>query len=110
MRSLLIDELMPADVENLAEHLDRTFNPSTLEGVYWLELPPDLLAGDQIEHRQCGPYRVAMVLEEESLRLELLVRAQESLHCSCTAYATPAQRAFLIDYVDRLIEELGLRT
>lgn len=110
MRSLLLDELMRADVEKLSEHLGRTLNPSALDGVYWLEMPPDLLSGDQIEHKQCGPHRVAVVLEEESLRLELLVRAQESLRCSCTAYATPAQRVFLLGYLDRLIDELGLRT
>jgi hypothetical protein len=73
-------------------------------------MPSDLLSGDQLEHKQCGPHRVAVVLEEESLRLELLVRAQESLRCSCTAYATPAQRVFLLGYLDRLIDELGLRT
>jgi hypothetical protein len=110
MRSLLLDELMRADVDKLAEHLGRTLHPSALEGVYWLELPPDLLAGEQLTHAQCGPHRVALVLEEESLRLELLVRAQESLRCACTAYATPSQRAFLLGYMDRLIEELGIRT
>lgn len=110
MRSLVLDELMRVDVQKLAEHLGQTLIPSAMEGVYWLELPPDLLAAEQMEHKQCGPHRVALVLEEECLRLELLVRAQDSLRCSCTAYATPAQRAFLISYMDRLIEELGIRT
>lgn len=110
MRSLVMDELMRADVEKLAQHLGQTLIRAGMEGVYWLEMPPDLLSPEQMEHQQCGPHRVALVLEEESLRLELLVRAHDSLRCSCTGYASPAQRKFLLAYWDRLIEDLGLRT
>ncbi len=111
MRSLLLDELAPGDMDRLLEHLGRTLQVSGLPDVFWLEMPEDLLTPEQADHRDsCGPHRVAVVVEEDSLRLELLVRAQESLRCACTAYATTAQRDFLIDYLDRLIEELGLRT
>jgi len=111
MRSLLLDELAPGDMDRLLEHLGRTLTTSGLPDVFWLEMPEDLLTPEQAAHRgSCGPHRVAVVVEEDSLRLELLVRAQESLRCACTAYATTAQRDFLIDYLDRLIEELGLRT
>jgi hypothetical protein len=27
------------------------------------------------------------------------------MHCSCIAWATPAQRKFLMDFVDKMIEE-----
>jgi hypothetical protein len=81
-----------------------------MDGVYWLDLPPDLLTPEQVAHTECAPHRVALVLEEESLRLELLVRAHDSLRCNCTGYASPAQRQFLLGYMDRLIAELGLMT
>lgn len=110
MRSLVLDELMRPDVEKLARHLGRTLITSGMEGVYWLELPADLLSGEQLEHKSCGPHRVALVLEEDSLRLELLVRASNSLRCKCTGYVTPTQRAFLLGYMDRLVEELSLST
>jgi hypothetical protein len=110
MRSLVFDELMTKDMERLAQHLARICEPSRMEGVYWLHLPPDLLTPDQSEHAACGPHRGARVLEENSLRLELLVRAQNSLRCACTGYATPAQRQFLIGFMDRLVAELNLST
>jgi hypothetical protein len=105
-----LDELRQSDLEKLAGHLAATLTPAGMEGVYWLDLPPDLLSAEQEAHAECGPHRVALVLEEESLRLELLVRAHDSLRCTCTGYATPAQRQFLLGYADRLVAELGLTT
>ncbi len=110
MRALVLDELRRPDLERLAEYLAGSLEASAMEGVYWLHLPPDLLSPEQSAHQQCGPHRVALVLEEESLRLELLVRAQNSLRCACTGYANPAQRKFLLGYLDRLIEDLKLQT
>lgn len=110
MRSLVLDELCRADMEKLASYLASTLTASAIEGVYWLDLPPDLLSAEQAAHGDCGPHRVALVLEEESLRLELLVRAHDSLRCTCTGYASLAQRQFLLGYMDRLIAELGLMT
>lgn len=110
MRSLVLDEMRRDDMEKLARHLGDTLIASGMEGVYWLELPSDLLSSEQHEHPQCGPHRVALVLEGDSLRLELLVRASNSLRCKCTGYVTPGQRAFLLAYLDRLVGELGLVT
>ncbi|CAO0822160.1 conserved hypothetical protein [Desulfarculales bacterium] len=110
MRSLVLDEMRRPDMEKLAQHLANTLPPAAMDGVYWLDVPPDLLSPEQAAHKDCGPHRMALVLEEESLRLELLVRAHNSLRCKCTGYARPAQRQFLLGYMDRLIAELGLTT
>lgn len=111
MRSLLFDELRQDDLEKVRAHLQETLIPSRLPDVFWLELPPDLLSPLQQEHgSSCGPHRVAVVLEEESVRLELLVRAQESLRCACTDYASMAQREFFLKFMDSLLEVTGIRT
>lgn len=110
MRALLWDEIRPADMERLREHLARNLTASGLPEVFWLELPAELLTPAQAQHGSCGPHRVAMVLEEDSLKLELLVRASAKLHCSCTAYADGAQRQWLLEFVDRLLAELGIGT
>lgn len=112
MRALVYDELRRADLNRLAEHLAQVCQPSSLEGVYWLTLPPDLLSPEQAAHPQCGPHRVALVLdpENESLRLEMLVRASNSLRCACTAYANEAQRKFMLNFLDRLVADLNLLT
>ena len=111
MRSLVLDELRPADVEGIREHLTNTLIPSRLPDVFWLELPPDLLTPEQMEHKDsCGPFRAALVLEESELHLELLIRSHASLHCTCTAYATKAQRDFLLSFLDRLVKKLDIST
>ena len=40
-----------------------------------------------------------------SLKLELLVRARGKIRCSCVSYATPAQREYIVDYLDAFIKE-----
>jgi hypothetical protein len=111
MRSLVFDELRQDDLEKVRAHLQATLIQSRLPDVFWLELPADMLSPVQQEHGQsCGPHRVAVVLEEDSVRLELLVRAQESLRCACTDYASATQREFFLKFMDRLLEETGIKT
>jgi hypothetical protein len=111
MRSLVFDELRKEDLAKVRAHLEETLPQSGLPDVFWLEMPGDLLSSLQLEHRvNCGPHRVAVVLEEDSVRLELLVRAQESLRCACTDYASKAQREFLLGFMDRLLEQTGIKT
>lgn len=111
MRSLVLDELMPDALEDLRGYLDRTLQRSKLPDVYWLRLPDDLLSQEQTAHSaDCGPHQVAVVLEADSLRLELLVRGHGTMRCSCFAYASRAQRDFLLSFLDRLIDELDLAT
>lgn len=111
MRSVVLDELRPPDVEAIRERLAKTLTASRLPDVFWLELPPDLLTPEQTAHKdRCGPFRAALILEEGGLHLELLVRSHASLHCTCTGYATKAQRDFLLSFLDRLVEELGIST
>ena len=111
MRSILFDEINSPDLEKIRDHLEKSLVPSSLPDVFWLELPPDLLSPAQHEHKECcGPHRVAVLLEEDGLKLELLVRSKASLRCECTAYTTGQQRDFLLDWADRLARELAIRT
>jgi len=48
------------------------------------------------------------VLDESTVKLELLVRAQKKLRCECVAYATPAQREHIIAYLDDLLRQLDI--
>ena len=110
MRYLVIDELQAGDVGKLAEHLAQSLETSSLPDVFWLNMPEDLLTEEQAAHDDCTPHRVAVVLEPDGLRIELLVRGHGRMRCSCFAYAQGAARDYLIGYLDRLIEELELAT
>ena len=109
MRQYMIDELSFLERDNLENYLKRTLKPAGLEGAFFLELPPDLWSDNQQGHDDCGPFYFSVILEKEQVRFELLVRSANNLHCSCITWPTPAQRQFVIDFADRMLEEELIR-
>jgi hypothetical protein len=109
MRQYVIDELSFLERDNLDSYLKRTLKPAGLEGAFFLELPDDLWSESQQGHEKCGPFYFAVILEKEQIRFEFLVRSSNNLHCSCIAWATPAQRQFVIDFADRMLAEELIR-
>jgi hypothetical protein len=105
MRQYFIDELSFLEYDNLASYLKRTLKPGSIAGVHWLEVPMDLLAPSQLVHPDCGPFYFAVILEKMELRAEFLVRSSHNMHCSCIAWATPAQRQFVLDFIDTMLKE-----
>lgn len=109
MRQYVIDELSFLERDNIDSYLKRTLKAGPLEGVYWLEVPPDLLGPDQEGHEACGPFYISVLLEEKSLRFEFLVRSCNNMHCTCIAWATAAQRQFVLDFADKLLLDEMIR-
>ena len=109
MRLFKIDQLSREEKANIESYLNRTLKPSPMTGVYWLEIPQDLLGTEQQGHEECGPFFFAVELEAEAVCFELLVRSQTNLHCSCIAFATPAQRDFVLRFVDNMLAEEQIR-
>ena len=105
MRQIVIDELSPLERDNLDSYLKRTLKPGPMLGIYWFVLPEDLLAERQQGHGECSPFYLAVVLEESRLSFEFLVRSTTNLHCSCIGYATPVQRQFILDFIDKMLTE-----
>jgi hypothetical protein len=105
MRQYLIDELSSLERDNLESHLRRRLKPGPVNGVHWLEVPKDLQEPPQLAHPDCGPFYFSLMLEPTELRAEFLVRSAHVLHCSCIAWASPAQRQFLLDFVDNMLKE-----
>ena len=109
MRQIIIDDLTKEEQANIDNYLKRTLKPGSIEGMYWLPLPDDLFAGAQQGHDKCGPFYFGVELGDDRLICELLVRSQSNLHCSCISYATPAQRDFLLRFLDTLLAEEQIR-
>jgi len=111
MRTYLIDDLTDKDYQTVLKAFDDLGLRGSLEGIYYLPLPEELLQGEQKAHLgDCGPFFMALEgvesPDQNSLRLELLVRARNKIRCSCVSYATPAQREHMIEYLDQFVEEL----
>ena len=109
MRQYMIDEISFLERDNLDSYLKRALKSGSIEGVYFLGVPQDLLGPEQQGHEDCGPFYFTVILEQTSLRFELLVRSAANMHCSCIAQATPAQRQFVLDFADRMLKEEMIR-
>lgn len=108
MKQYVIDGLQPAEHKKLKKYLDETLLSSPLGGIYWLELDEAVLTEIQKRHSACRPHVFALMLEETYLSCEFLVRIQKNIKCDCMAYATNAQRNWLIDQADAILESLGI--
>jgi hypothetical protein len=111
VRSYLIDELHPEAVQRLTAHLDEQGLRGSLEGIYWVEVPHELLSPVQSEHYpECGPYVFSLEAGKTWVKLELLVRSRGTFRCHCSQYASAEQRAFILDHVDRIFDALQIQT
>jgi hypothetical protein len=109
MRSYMVEEIDPQHLERLADSMRSKDMASAVDGIFWMDVPESLYSDEQEEHAaQCGPYSMALEIGEDWLKLELLVRARSRVRCSCVAYATPPQRAHMVERVDSLLHELDI--
>ncbi len=109
MRQFVIDDLTVEELAVVDNYLKRTAKVGPIDGMFWLPVPPDLHGGAQEGHEDCGPFYFGIEVHEKAVTFELLVRSQSNLHCSCITYATPAQREFLLGFVDRMLSEEAIK-
>jgi hypothetical protein len=109
MKQYVIDELRYPDYEKLKSYLDARYRQGILPEIYWISLDTELLSDIQRRHEDCQPHYVALELEESRLTGELLVRSRQRMRCSCIGYATEIQRNWLIELIDKTLEELEIR-
>ncbi len=105
MRQVVIDELTPMERDNIDSYLKRSLKQGPMIGLYWMQLPDDLLSPTQLDHKEHGPFHLAVEVTNTAVKFELLVRSQVNLHCSCIAHASPVQRQYILDFIDKMVEE-----
>jgi hypothetical protein len=110
VKSYLLDEISSADVEKIENYLKNHATTSNLGGLFWQQVPDDLLSQAQTEHRDCRPHVFAVEVGPDSVRFELLVRSLTTMRCPCAGYCTDAQTGYVIRFADTMLEKLGIRT
>jgi hypothetical protein len=110
MRQYQIDEISRNDIPRIRDYLQDHALASSLEGVWWVDLPEDLLSPEQFAHPDCRPFRFAVELGDSFVRFEFLIRSEQTMRCACIGYATRGQRDFILAFADRLVADLALRT
>ena len=109
MRQYVVDELRADEVEKIKEYLDKCCDLSDMVGLYWLKIPDDILSPTQYEHKSCRPHCAAIELGDKWVKFEMLIRSRQKIRCECVSYATIQQRTFLLSFVDKLMEQTGIR-
>lgn len=123
MRLYVINDVQENEIARVRKALTERGMAASMEGLFWVEVPHDLLTAEQKEHlNECGPFCMGLEIIDAyaqdsrvpgshgpMLALELLVRARSTLRCSCIAYATSDQRIQAIEFLDSLLRELDIQ-
>ena len=110
MRQLMFDEISQTDIKKIKRYLSKKAQPSPLGDIFWVDLPEGLYDETQKEHKDCQPFYFAIELGQNYLRIELLIRSRQKLHCACIKYANKEQRNFILEFADQLLERLKIKT
>lgn len=110
MKQYVIDELRPTEHKKINAYLDKKLGSPALNGIYWMPLEPSYYNEVQAEHTPCQPFYIAIELEPNKIICELLIRTKSRVRCNCISYATERQRNWIIDIVDAIFDELGIKT
>jgi len=110
MRYYLIDEISRADIDKINDFLNHSAMRSELEKLFWIKIPRDLLSEVQYQHVQCGPHVFAVELGNDWIKIEFFIRNLMDLQCTCQDYCTSQQKDFLMNFAQKMIEDLGIKT
>lgn len=110
MRAYLIDEISPTDIEKISLFLKQNSSQSTLDAIFWVEIPEELLTGIQFKHQACGPHVFAIETGDNWVKAELFVRSLKTMRCECQSYCSPQQREFILNFVQHMIDTLNIDT
>lgn len=109
MKSYYVDELGRDQVEAVAAHLTERGYTGPIEGIYWLRVPENLLTEEQQEHlHSCGPFIMSLETGRDWLKLELLVRATQTIRCTCVDYASREQQAHALELLEQTLQSLNI--
>jgi len=110
MRAYLIDEIPVQEMHQVRGFLEKHAIRSSLDQIFWVRIPDDLLNETQFLHTQCHPHVFAVELGQDWIKLELFVRTLKSMRCECPGYCTPMQRDYIFRFADGIIQQLNIRT
>ncbi|MBW2610235.1 MAG: hypothetical protein JRC68_07805 [Deltaproteobacteria bacterium] len=110
MRYYLIDEVSLSDMKKTDGFLEQNAIRSELEKIFWVAIPEGILNEVQSRHKGCQPYLFSIEMGADWIQVELFIRSQQGLRCTCQSYCTPLQRDFIFDFTEKMIKELGVRT
>ncbi len=110
MKSYLVDEIEISDLRRIRAFLSDKAIPSGLDTVFWVKVPNSLLTPLQQEHLPCQPHVFAVETGMRFVRAELYMRTLGDMRCRCQGYCTPHQAHFVVEWVNRMLNDLLIGT
>ena len=110
MRAYLIDEISASDMKKISLFLKQNTSQSSLDTIFWVEIPEDLLTGIQFEHENCRPHVFAIEKGDHWVKAEFFVRSLKTMRCDCQGYCSPQQLEFILNFVHHMIGTLNIKT
>jgi len=108
MKSFIIDEISKKDMEKIRQFLKENSLKSSLDAIFWVSLPEDILNEEQYSHETCKPHVFAVELGQDWVKMEFLIRNLSDMKCTCTGYCTRQQRDFILNFAEHLTLELDI--
>lgn len=106
MRQYMVDELRQDELDRILGYLELNCEASGLGRLYWLHIPDACLSDTQLRHKNsCAPFCAAIETGGSWIKFEMLIRSRKKIRCDCVAFATMEQRAFILEFADRLLLE-----
>lgn len=109
MKQYVIDQLRESDYDRIRNYLATHAESAAMEGIYYVDLPDSLYTEMQKTHNHCQPYYFAVNLTRKQVGFEWLIRSRNTLRCACIGYATQAQRDYIIEYADGMLDSLRIK-
>lgn len=108
MRAYLVDEISLSDMKKAETFLKKNAISSSLDKIFWVEIP--FVTEIQQAHSDCMPHVFGIELGVNWIKLEFFIRSLNNMRCNCPGYSNKQQSQFIIDYAQRLIDKLDLKT
>ncbi|MGM0426559.1 MAG: hypothetical protein ACQEQ7_04910 [Thermodesulfobacteriota bacterium] len=110
MRAYLIDELSSPDMKKITTFLQKVAIRSSLEQIFWIPIPLDMLSKVQFIHTECQPHVFAVELGDDWIKVEFFVRTLKTMRCDCPGYCTRQQREYVLSFTNGMLEQLAIST
>jgi hypothetical protein len=110
MKSYFIDEIEASDMVQIERYLAKHGNAAGISKLFWIEMPEANLNSLQTGYESCCPHRFAVETGDSWVRAEFFVRTSKNLMCAYSGYCDEKQREYIINYIDKMIRELRVRT
>ena len=82
---------------------------SSIDKLFWVELPDKPARNLDPVHLECLPHRFAVETGKSWVRTEFFALTSNAVICTCGGYCNENQRTYIINYMDNMLKMLNIQ-